>query len=50
VGCQFGGPSCFLAIIPERDAVGFVINGEGRINKVAKLGVALLDTALSAKA
>jgi CubicO group peptidase (beta-lactamase class C family) len=39
-----------LAIIPERDAVGFVISGEGRINKVAKLGVAMLDMALSANA
>nr|WP_255698693.1 serine hydrolase domain-containing protein [Yoonia sp. I 8.24] len=39
-----------LALVPEKDAVAFVISGEGRINKVAKLGVALLDTALAVKA
>ncbi len=39
-----------LALVPEKDAVAFVISGEGRVNKVAKLGVALLDSALAVKA
>ncbi|SFR45730.1 CubicO group peptidase, beta-lactamase class C family [Yoonia tamlensis] len=39
-----------LAIVPAQNAVGFVISGEGRMRKVAKLGIALMAQALNAKA